>query len=317
MAKVEIYHDNPLSIDLIEHTFKLAFNIPFDKEYWYWRFHNNPNSKKVYISYIVEDGVLAAYYAVSPMRILIDGQEQKVALSNMTMTHPKYQGKGYFKKIAKSLYENLKKDNYIAIYGFANHNSHYGFRKYLNWVDLSILSLFQVNPKIFRNINVIKNNSILQIENITEEILNQISNLEVTRENNIYIKRDRDNIKWRLKNNPINTYKVQVGRSNGKIISLLFFKTYKKDIDIIEFFYCGNSNKVELMIHSISELIRITNSNINLWSNLYTNEHLSLEKQGFQETSFNTYFGVIPLIKNDLLLHYKNWHYRFIDSDIF
>ena len=99
MSKVEIYHNKPLSIDLIKDTFEASFNIIFDKEYWQWRFLNNPNNKKTYISYIVENGVLAAYYAVSPMIIIIDGKEEKVALSNMTMTHPDFRGRGYFKKL--------------------------------------------------------------------------------------------------------------------------------------------------------------------------------------------------------------------------
>lgn len=316
MSKVEIFHNKPLDINLIKDTFEASFNISFDKEYWKWRFLNNPNNNKTYISYIIEDGVLAAYYAVSPMTIIIDGNEEKIALSNMTMTHPNYRGKGYFKQLANSLFNNLKDNNFIGIFGFANHNSHYGFRKYLNWQDLSILNLFQVKPNQFRNIKIIDNGIKLSYEDLTDELITAISNLKVVNSNKIHIKRDSKNIEWRLKNNPSNVYKTQVGRLNNQIVSILLYKKYKNEIDILEFFF-SNIDNSELLNYHISNLITKFNSTINLWSNLHSLEHINLEKQGFQETNFNTYFGVIPFIDNPKLVEYKNWHYRFIDSDIF
>ena len=317
MSKVEIYHNKPLPIDLIKDTFEASFNILFDKEYWQWRFLNNPNSKKTYISYIVENGVLAAYYAVSPMIIIIDGKEEKVALSNMTMTHPDFRRRGYFKKLAQNLFDNLKAEGFIGVFGFANHNSHYGFRKYLNWQDLSSLNLFQVKASDFRNIKIKENNITFKIEKITDKILENIPNLQSTDEKTIHLKRDNFNIKWRLKNNPSNSYKVQVGKKNNKIVSLLFFKEFKDEIDVMEIFYNNDINNAVLLSNCMSNLISTTNATINLWSNLHSDEHINLEKQGFQETGFNTYFGVIPFTENKTILDYKNWHYRFIDSDIF
>jgi len=316
MSKVKIFHNEPIAIELIEDTFKASFNIDFDTKYWEWRFLNNPNSKKTYISYIIEDGVLAAYYAVSPMKVIIDGKEEKIALSNMTMTHPNYRGRGYFKKLAQTLFDDLKKDDFIGVFGFANHNSHYGFRKYLNWIDLSSLCLFQVKPDEFRNIKIQDNSVEIKQEEFTEEILNSISQLKVTT-NKISLKRDKNNIDWRLKNNPSNSYKVQVGRVENKIVSLLFYKKFNTEIDILEFFFDESIDTTNLLNFNISSLIKETNAAINLWSNLHTEEHINLEKQGFQEKSFNTYFGVIPFVEGKNILDYKNWHYRFIDSDIF
>jgi len=225
-------------------------------------------------------------------------------------------GKGYFKQLANSLFDNLKDNNFIGIFGFANHNSHYGFRKYLNWQDLSILNLFQVKPNQFRNIKIIDNGIKLSYEDLTDELITAISNLKVVNSNKIHIKRDSKNIEWRLKNNPSNVYKTQVGRLNNQIVSILLYKKYKNEIDILEFFF-SNIDNSELLNYHISNLITKFNSTINLWSNLHSLEHINLEKQGFQETNFNTYFGVIPFIDNPKLVEYKNWHYRFIDSDIF
>ncbi len=317
MSKVEIYHNKSLSLDLIEDTFKASFNIEFNKEYWQWRFLNNPNSDKTYISYIIEDGILAGYYAVSPMLININGKQEKIALSNMTMTHPNYRGKGYFKLLAKTLFDNLKEDGFIGVFGFANHNSHYGFRRYMNWKDLSVLNIFSVKATDFRNIKILENSVSLRLESVTGEIIKSVTALEVADKSKTFIERNQKNIEWRLKNNPSNTYKVQVGRIDDNIVSLLFYKNFKDEIDVMEFFYKKGLDIIELLNFNISNLIKETNSTINMWSNLHTDEHINLEKQGFQETGFNTYMGVIPLVDNEKLLNYKEWHYRFLDSDIF
>ena len=79
---------------------------------------NNPISNKIYINYLLEGGKLVAYYAVSPCEIVINNKTYKVALSNMTMTHPSHSGKGYFKMLATALYQELKKDDFVAVYGF-------------------------------------------------------------------------------------------------------------------------------------------------------------------------------------------------------
>ena len=317
MSKIELYHNKPLSLDLIEKTFEASFNIEFDKAYWEWRFLNNPNSNKTYISYIIEDEVLAAYYAVSPLKIMVDGKEQKIALSNMTMTHPNYRGRGYFKKLAQKLFENLKNEGFVGVFGFANHNSHYGFRKYLNWADFASLNIFNLKANNFIPPNNLDYKIEFTIENINSDSLKYLSKLEAVHIAKTHLIRDEENIKWRLLNNPSNQYKVQIGKANDEVKSLLFFKNYNTEIDIIEFYYNSEIQANELLIHNIDALIKNENTAINIWSNLHSEEHLLLEKHGFQETIFNSYFGLIPLDNNNKLLDFSNWHYRFLDSDIF
>jgi len=150
MEKIEYYFDQPVDIELISDTFLSAFKVPLDVKTWEWRFLTNPVTNKVYINYIIINNVLAAYYAVSPVTILVDEKPQKIALSNMTMTHPEHQGKGYFKTLALDMYAKLKDDGYLGVFGFANQNSHYGFRKNLGWNDLTGLNNFSVNNNTFR-----------------------------------------------------------------------------------------------------------------------------------------------------------------------
>lgn len=314
---IHFYHTTPLAIKLIEETFKKSFSRGFDSNYWRWRFLNNPNCDKVYINYILENNKLAAYYAVTPEIIHINQKSYKIALSNMTMTHPSCQGRGYFKLLAKAMYEQLKEDGFIAVYGFANSNSHYGFRKYLNWKDVSILNIFKVKKENFRDFLVRKDN---ELEFVLSNDLN-LENCELNQrwKHKKHISRNVSHLNWRLKEIPNNTYQILEAKKGDTFMKIVI-KRYQDEIDIIEIFdNCTDSQSYELFLtNTIHYLICFQKGEaINIWSNLHDFEHLILEKIGFQEDSFNTYFGVIPLDKTHDLTNIRDWYYRFYDSDIF
>lgn len=319
MAKIEYFFERELPFKLIDETFKKAFNKNLDENYWEWRFLNNPNDDKVYISYILEDNTLAAYYAVTPCTIFINGRKEKIALSNMTMTHPEHQGKGYFKMLAKNLFEKLKNDGYIGVFGFANQNSHYGFKKYLGWKDLSIINTFQVSKSNFRGF-LLKDIEAFDTETsrISNKDIDIISDFDFC-DSRFFLSRSGQNVKWRLVDIPTNNYFIKKIIFNEKTIGFILFKYFNNEIDIMEYFYKSDfkKSKFEIFGKGISCFFNNEIEKINYWSNFHSEEHLLLEKIGFKELGFNTYFGVIPFIEDNSILDFKNWHYRFFDSDIY
>jgi GNAT superfamily N-acetyltransferase len=317
---MDFYSNKKIELGKISNLFEKSFNQNFDKEYWEWRFLSNPNSQETLISYIEEDNILLAYYAVTPMKIEIKGKGTfKVALSNMTMTHPEHQGKGYFKKLAKALYSELDGKGYIGVYGFANQNSHYGFRKYLNWQDLSVLNNFGVNNGDFRSflLSSTKKPEISTSE-LSIDCLKKINSFSFT-EKPVLISRDFKNLKWRFYDNPSNQYySLNIKVESTELI--VIYKKYMNSVDVMEVFY--NSDNEELKYFSLMKgfeyLFKNGFERINIWSNLYSFEHLILEKFGFKKEGFSTYFGFIPLKdKFEELLDVKNWHFRFTDSDVY
>ena len=314
------YNTTPIPVDEIANLFKDSFNQEMNSSYWEWRFLNNPVSKDVFIVYAKENGVLAAYYAVSPVAIVdLNGGSHTIALSNMTMTHPNYQGKGLFKALANKMFDLLKSKGFIGVYGFANSNSHYGFRNSLGWKDISALNLFCLKNEDVKS-TWFKNNLGLTFE--IDEMIN--ADLRITEnfcrvQNKISAVFNSQVYQWRFIQIPNKTYKFIQAYTKNEVIGHLVFKEFGTQIDVMEYWYLENPeiDKDNLLIHIINRLNSTYSGGINFWSNLHSSEHLILEKFGFKETEFNSYFGFIPFTDQPEFTQLENWHYRFTDSDIF
>ena len=128
--------------------------------------------------------------------------------------------------------------------------------------------------------------------------------------------RSIDFLSLRLLNNPIYNYFALEVFKGEELIGIIYYKFYNNSIDILEIFY-KDINNYDALINGIRYLINKYNLKINIWSNLHSEEHLILEKIGFKQDQFLTYFGIIPFNKNIDFINMKNWHLRLIDSDLF
>lgn len=319
MIEILDYDKTPLDVGEIQELFFRSFNQQITEEYWSWRFKNNPNSEKVYIVYAKDADLLVAYYAVSPVRIQTPNGERMVALSNMTMTHPDYQGRGLFKQLANRLFDLLKEDQFDGVFGFANNNSHYGFRKNLGWTDISVLNVLSCSSDQFRS-HILKVNESFDINLSTTEKSNLSAFDSFSRTKQpISTVLDSDVYHWRFNSIPNKTYKCVELSIDQTVLGHVVFKEFGDDIDIMEYWYKENNwvDKNTGLIHILNFIFKNYSGSINIWSNIHSSEHLILEKFGFQETHFNSYFGFIPFTDNVDYLQLSNWHYRFTDSDIF
>jgi GNAT superfamily N-acetyltransferase len=104
----------------------------FKRDYIDWLYSCNPDGKVV--GFDARDGDrLAAHYVCIPARARVGNEEVPVLLSLNTATHPDYQGKGLFTKLAELTYAAGAKLGYDAVYGVANANSTPGFTRKLGF----------------------------------------------------------------------------------------------------------------------------------------------------------------------------------------
>ena len=104
----------------------------FTPAYLQWLYVANPDGNAV--GYDAWDGErLAAHYVCVPARAWVEGREVRVLLSLNTATHPDYQGKGLFTKLAAMTYELGAQAGFDGCYGVANANSTPGFVRKLGF----------------------------------------------------------------------------------------------------------------------------------------------------------------------------------------
>jgi len=106
--------------------------VHFTAEYLLWLYRDNPAGAAV--GFDAWDGDrLVAHYACVPAAIRLHGRSSSALLSLNTATHPDYQGRGLFTKLASQTYALGESKGYSCVFGIANANSTPGFLKKLDF----------------------------------------------------------------------------------------------------------------------------------------------------------------------------------------
>jgi GNAT superfamily N-acetyltransferase len=118
----------------------------FSDRYLDWLYRRNPEGAIVGFD-AWDGGRLAAHYVCMPIAASVGGREVRALLSLNTATHPEYQGRGLFTKLANRTYADAGGAAYAAVVGVANANSTPGFIKKLGFQLVRPLSaLVGVGP---------------------------------------------------------------------------------------------------------------------------------------------------------------------------
>lgn len=304
--------------------FKKSFKKEMPLHYWKWRFLENP-SKKIMIKLMKDGDLVVGHYAVSPVEMFVKGRQVLSALSMTTMTHPDYGGQGIFTTLAESLYKDVK-DNYgvESVWGFPNHNSHYGFVKNLSWKDLDVVPTVSLSLDGFQGR---RNDGIIKKEQFTK--YNEDSFLSIfPKANKVLVKRTKEYLNWRYVENPVNDYKIFEYTENGIAYFAVtkaftsYDETGRKEIDIQEISFPPDFNLLVNLITEIKEYYMKGSdqkfSKINLWLPIRDPKHILFEKMGFLNQQPLTYFGIRSLQKEGAEMEdISNWYYSMGDSDIY
>ena len=104
----------------------------FSSAYLAWLYRDNPHGKA--IGFDARDGgKLAAHYVCIPVAVVLQGRPVRAMLSLNTATHPQYQGRGLFTRLAEQTYSRAAELGIAAVCGVANGNSTPGFTRKLGF----------------------------------------------------------------------------------------------------------------------------------------------------------------------------------------
>lgn len=309
----------------ILNLFHLAFKKPLSKAFWEWRFKYNPFLKNPMINLMWDGNTMAGHYAVSASQIMYKGQSFLSSLSGTTMTHPNYEGKGIFTKLALSLYDRIAQDyGIVSVLGFPNQFSHYGLVKKIGWTDVEIVPVFRIQADLLTSsCNSAEINTIQEFnESHATFIQNCIADLGFE----VYTDRSAKYLNWRYLQCPINKYHCIEYKQYGEIKGIIIGKEYEIDgrheIDVVDFFCNEDLNTLSLLFSSIKVFIeenhRVIPQYVNTWLSLRDRRHLEMERLGFRIAPPLTYLCAKPFsIGIDDIKMANKWYIAMGDSDVY
>lgn len=139
--------------DPIRDLYESVFDLPKSREFWRWRYLDNPTGRvAILLAVSEEDSSLVGQYTLCPLAMKLGGQDVIGALSLDTMVHPAFRRQGMLTRLAEDLYRDVAEEGVPLVYGFPNEQSHHGLVKYLGWVDLVETLPIYVRPLDFSSL---------------------------------------------------------------------------------------------------------------------------------------------------------------------
>jgi GNAT superfamily N-acetyltransferase len=233
-------------IALFELTFGRTMGPTESAQHWQWEFRDRPGAG-IAILLAESAGKLAAQYAVSPLRLQVDGRDYPAALSLDTATAPEFRGRGLFPKLATQLYTELEADQCVAVFGFPNRQSAPSFFHKLGWIELAPFPLLVkplpggirtllksrgiigglVSPlgeaayALFRR-RPVRTPSTLSFEEV-RQLPEDVDDLweRASAGKRVVAVRDRRHLDWRYLMRPETAYRVQLAREARRLVGIV------------------------------------------------------------------------------------------------
>lgn len=304
--------DEKFILDLFEKSYGHALG---DKV-WAWRFRDNPAASGV-IDLVWDGNILAAHYAVTAVKLQINGQDWLTGLSGTTMTHPNYRGRGLFPVLARRTYSRMAEMGMAMVWGFPNTLSHRGFIRDLNWRDIYEIPKFQLllDAKIkFQTVR----DYIVELSAFDERFDRLWERVKSSY--SIISRRDYAHLQWRYIQNPSERYRVLAFVQKEDVLGYIVFKRYQDEFQVIDILTTEIQTGEELILQVASIGCEESAKSVGLWLNVTHPLHHTLEKIGFRNTEPITYFGGLRLhseLGGAELFDFREWYLTMGDSDVF
>ena len=280
---------------------RACFTAHIDENIVKQRYIDNPYDDL--LMYVAEDeGRIVANYSALPVFLNIEGKKYKAAMSLNIMTHPDYEGRGLFVKLATALSEDMKNRGYAINYVFPNYLSNGIFCAKLGWQDVKEIPTLELSCDKFKRSSV-----------ITEE---SWDNLKCSPKGKIEIVREKEYIDWRYKNNAEKEYTPMKIDDNNWLI----YHLYGDEINITEMHHDSSPESIKKLIGAVVDwAIDNSKTKITTWSGLNTVEHSTLERIGFLNRSPIRYFACKNLAYDGKVDIYdpRNWNIFMGDDNVY
>jgi len=270
----------------------VCFGLKVDEDYFKWKYFGNPVGGTV--AFEARDGEkVAAFYGVIPEIYLINGEQVKIYQSMDTMTHPDYQRRGLFVKLANMTYDRvIQNEGRLELVGIPGSNSYHGLVNKLKWTNIHNFKYFFVNKLLFRAGQLLQSKSTAIIEQVSE----------LTSELTDYLNQNRPAAKpikphlspeffaWRVFGHPYRGYKVAQIKVENTVVGICVYalaelKANRHNIFLLDFVDEGDFAKHTAAV--IDFLFREADiSFVHTWEPLKSVMRDAYRKCGFMKNDF-------------------------------
>jgi hypothetical protein len=310
MLEIKLIHKEEFGVylDGVIDLYNGIFKNKVNKEYFFWRYLNNPSDELLMVLALDEGRVISNYSAV-PLCLQHKDSLFKSALSIHTMTHISFRGMGLFEKSGSLLYQHLKSEGYKIIFGFPNASIHRSLNKKLKRVDIyefptMSLDIHKVN---IEPVEIITDDEFLLSYNFIQKDTNKIS-----------VHKDLDYMRWRYSKCPTVKYHNLIVKQNESVTSFFVIKKYDNKINIVDYFINDQADFNKLFAQVLTYAHHQKADYVSTWANINTDLKLWLEKNGFSHSLPITYFsGMILDDECPLNYHISDWHIVMGDDNVY
>ena len=308
------------NIEELTEMYEQCFGIKPTKNYFKWKYLDNPSGRAVAFV-AIHNNQVAAFYGVIPEFYIIGGKKEVIYQSMDTMTHPNFRRLGLFTKLANMTYDYIRNnDGRLYLVGFPGETSYGGFIKKLNWSTLIELRFLFTYKMIHKLKTIFNGKSSGQIEPISlfDSEFDQYFDQKEKSEKPISKYVDRTIANWRFIDCPIMKYFYLKVMENDEIKGYVVYNIDKKNRAFIVNLDFGKSEWSFLYLKDVFRYL-FSEINVNAIYTFQSSSHTlkkALKKNVFLSNpiSKGPFSYRIPLIVygdkriNDInFFDYQNW----------
>jgi len=226
-----------------------CFNLKLDASFFKWKYFDNPAGHAIAYEALY-NGKTVSSYVIIPELYWIDGAVKKIYQSVDTMTHPDFQRKGLFVKLAQMAFQDaLIQDKELLIIGFPGSQSYGGFVNKLNWKLLHNANYTFLPNILFTIRNCTKANntaSIIKFNEVTDMLSNYLQTIQPhTMVSKVF---NKEIFYWETFNNPRSKYNVIGIIKNSEPLGVCVYEVDYKNTCLISWLHF--KDKLNYKIHT-------------------------------------------------------------------
>jgi len=196
-------------------------------EFFKYRLSKTPYGNP--ITYLMKyENKIVGSHSIRPLLLKIKNHDVLGGLSYNLMTHPDHRNKGIFINLVQKTQEEVKKQNYNFVLGFASSNAINGFSKKLKHTNLGPINFIKIKKINFKAESLSKIHYHWFPKDL-EQLNNEYS---IGKKFLIRLERNKNFLDWRYKNNPV--YRYITIYEKGKYFGIL--QKIENSLYLIDFF---------------------------------------------------------------------------------